>query len=136
MARQVRQKGIVVLQDTSIDLTATGAPTDIALLMNCPGDGCVCLDWALKIDTVGVGDGTHTVVLEHGLTTAGVAMSAAIAFLAVTEGVAETVHYGDGLGVQPTGGSLMGTAMQLQNTESGTNITTGAIVDVIARFLL
>ena len=94
-------------------------------------------DAALEFkDTTGTGAGTHTLTVEHGLTTDGVAASAPIAFVATTGATAEDVIEGDGLGTQPSGGSVAGTAMQIQNVESVVDITDGVIADVLVRFLL
>ncbi len=136
MSRTLRENGIHVQQNFAIDLTATGAPTDIALTMIWPGTGAMVLDWLLHIDTVGIGDGTHTVRLEHGLTTDGVAATTAIVIVDATAFAAETIAEGEGLGTQPSGGSVAGTATQIKNVESVVDITDGVIADVLVRFLL
>ena len=132
MGRTIRDQGIVITQAFSADLTAASA--DVSLNMLCPGDGAQVIDWSLTANVVGVGDGTHTVTLEHGRGAAGVAVSAPIAFLAVTDATAgEVIGTADGVYLATT---LAGTQMQLKNVESGTNITTGAIVDVLVRWQL
>jgi hypothetical protein len=134
MARTVRDQGIVVMQVYNIDLTA--ASVDVALDMMCPGDNAFVLDWTIQSSTVGIGDGTHTLRLEHGTTTDGVELSAEIAVLAVTDMTAGAIHSADGLGRPSTGGTTQGTKIQIRNVESGTAITTGAIVDVMVRWQL
>ena len=132
MARTVRDSGIVVTQAFAVDLTAASA--DASMNMTCPGDGAQVLDWTLTSNVVGVGDGTHTVTLEHGRGAAGVAIGASIAFLAVTGATAGVViGTADGVYLATT---LQGTQLQLKNVESGTNITTGALVDVTVRWQL
>ena len=129
MARTVRDSGIVVLEAINVDLTAASA--DCPVEMFCPGDGAQLLDWTLVVSVAGVGAGTHTCTLEHGVGAAGVAVSAEIAFIATN--AADTQVTADGVYLATT---TQGTRMQIKNVESGTNITTGAIVDVIARWQL
>ena len=131
MARKVREQGIVVLQVYNIDLTAASA--DAAMDMMCPGDGAQVLDWTLQVSTAGTGAGTHTCTLEHGTTTAGVAIGADIAFIATdAAGTIESTG-ADGVYLSTT---VYGTKIQIKNVESGTDITTGAKVDVMVRWLL
>ena len=134
MARTIRDKGIVVQQVYNIDLTA--ASVDVALDMMCPGDNAFVLDWTTQGSTVGVGAGTHTLTLEHGTGAAGVALADDIAFIATTGAAAGDLNTADGLGRPSTGGTVQGTKIQIRNVESGTNITTGAIIDVMVRWQL
>lgn len=134
MARTIRDKGIVVMQVYNIDLTA--ASVDAALDMMCPGDDAFVLDWTIQSSVVGIGDGTHTLTLEHGTGAAGVALTAEIAVLAVTDMTAGAIHSADGLGGPISGGTTQGTKIQIKNVESGTDITTGALVDVMVRWQL
>ena len=129
MARTVRDSGIVVLEAINVDLTAASA--DAPVEMFTPGDGAQLLDWTLTISVAGVGAGTHTCTLEQGVGAGGVAVSAPIAFIATD--AADTKYTADGVYLATT---TQGSRLQIQNVESGTNITTGAIVDVIARWQL
>lgn len=132
MARTVRDQGIVVLQVYNIDLG--DADGDVALDMMCPGDGAVVLDWTVQISTAGTGSGAnHNLTLEHGTGAAGVALAPVLAVDA--DAVAGTITTGDGNGTQPTGGSVIGTKIQIANAESAA-ISDGAIVDVQVRWQL
>jgi len=101
--------------------------------MMCPGDNAFVLDWSVQISTAGDTDEDHLLTLEHGTTTAGVALTAVLAV--DCDGTAGTVTTGDGLGRPATGGTVQGTKIQIKNVEDAA-ITDGAIVDVLVRWQL
>lgn len=133
MARKVRDN-IVVLQVYNIDLG--DANGDVALDMMCPGDGAIVLDWSIQISTAGTGAAAnHNCVLEHGTTSAGVALTPLLAVDA--DAVAGVVVTGEALdsATQRAVATVQGTKIQIQNTESAA-ISNGAIVDVLVRWRL
>jgi hypothetical protein len=131
VARTVRDKGIVCLQVNNIDLV--NASGDVAMDMMCPGDNAFVLDWTVQISTAGDATENHELTLEHGTTTDGVALTAQLDVVA--DATAGTVYTGDGLGRPSTGGTVMGTKIQIKNVEGGA-IGNGAIVDVLVRWQL
>ncbi len=131
MARSVRDKGIVCLQVNNIDLV--NADGDVAMDMMCPGDDAFVLDWTCQISTAGTGSENHNLTLEHGTGAAGVALTAVLDVLA--DATAGTISTGDGLGRPSTGGTVMGTKIQIKNVEEGA-ISNGAIIDVLVRWQL
>ena len=115
----------------SVDIGATGAPTDIPTTMVCPGDGAKVVSVSATIKTVGVGDENHNLILEHGFAAAGVALTPQFDVHAgVTLAPVGTIVTSDGLPASAQPDTVQGTAIQLQNTEEGA-ISTGAIVDMI-----
>lgn len=131
MARKVRAVGgdIVVLQQASVDLG--DAAGKVALNIRVPGDGARIMDFKLISTTAGTGNFTHSVTVERvSGNTDLTAVAALDADLAAETSTAEA----NGLTVQPY--LTWGEAIQLDNVETGGDITNGAIVTVIIRWIL
>ena len=131
MTRTVRDQGIVVLTAYNVDLV--NASGDVATDMMCPGDNAFVLDWTVQISTAGDTAENHELVLEHGTSTAGVALTAQLDIVA--NATAGTIYNGDGLGAPISGGTTQGTKIQIKNVEGGA-IGNGAIVDILVRWQL
>ena len=127
MARRVgAPRSLVVLQQDTLDLTASAG--DIAMTMTCPADGARVVSWSVKISTAGTGaSANHELILEHGLTSAGVALTPQLDLDA--DGAAELTVQGEGLALDAQPVTVEGTALQILNAESAA-ISTGAIVDI------
>ena len=127
MARRVgAPRSFVVLQEVTVDLG--NAAGDVALTMNCPADGARVVSWSVKVDTAGTGAAAnHELVLEHGLTSAGVALTPILELDA--DGAAELIVQGEGLALDAQPVTVEGTALQILNAESAA-ISDGAIIDV------
>ena len=130
MARRTAGMGnrtFVTTTAGAIDLGNTGAPDDIATGMLCPGDGAKVVTVTFTTQTAGDNAQNHGLVLEHGLTTDGVALTPSIKVLA--NAVAGTIVTGGGLSPQGQPNTVYGTQIQIQSTEDGA-IGNGAILDI------
>ena len=129
MPRRVSGSGVdstyVITEAHALDLG--DAPGDVITGIICPGDGAKVVEYTMTIRTAGTGANNHELVLEHGLTTAGVAMAPQLDVLATS--AAGTIFTQEALDPNGQPVTVKGTVIQFANAESGA-ISNGAIVDV------
>ena len=126
MARRVgAQRSFVITSATGVDLV--NADGDVATGMLCPGDGATVVRVSYTTLTAGAETENHNLDLEHGLGSAGVALTPTIDV--VSDAAAGTIVTGDGLIQDAQPDTVEGTQIQIKNVEEGA-ISNGAILDV------